>query len=580
MSVLSVSKANCKNCYRCVRYCPVKAIRIKDSQAETVNSLCVLCGICLSECPQQAKVVESSIEKVQKLIASGKKVIATMAPSFPVAFKSKDYKEMYEALKALGFHEVEETAKGADAISELYLKAYNERHERLMITSACPVIKNLIEKYYPELIENLVPIVSPMIAHGKMLKKKYGKDARIVFIGPCLAKKDEINDISVQGDVDEVITFDELNQWIKQENFNALKNRREIASEGLTCHSRMYPLPGGLLKSISVNSDVLSQDLVVVDGMHHCLNMLDQIREGKIKNQFIEMLACDGGCIAGPVSGSKESIFEKRRKVQEFIKTNLKKETSQNQIKTEVDINTLDFTRGFEIKKTQGHRPNEKDIQKILHSIGKTSKEKELDCGACGYPSCRKKAEAVYEGMAEPEMCIPYMRTKAESLSNIILDSTPNGIIVVDRHLNIQEINHMGEKILGESKEMIIGKPVSLFMDDTDFAKVIAYKTNVIDKRIRYQEHLIINETICYIEEHDLALGIFVDVTKECEQETKLEKVQEETLEKAQEVINRQMRVAQEIAGILGETTAESKVLLLKLMELVKDRGDQYEHND
>ncbi len=580
MSVLSISQANCKNCYRCVRHCPVKAIRIKNSQAEIIESLCILCGTCLSECPQQAKVVENNSERVQSLIESGKKVIASIAPSFPAVFSSCYYSDIYPEIKKLGFYEIEETAWGADAIAGEYLDAYRKNKNGLMITSACPVIKNLIEKYYPDLMEKLAPVVSPMIAHGKLLKKKYGKDVKVVFIGPCLAKKEEAIDMSVQGCIDEVMSFDELMNWVEKSKSGSQKEETKMMSADLeVCKSRSYPLPGGMLKSLELDHDVLSREIITVDGIHNCIDMLEYIQAGRIKNQFIEMLACEGGCIAGPLSGSKTNLYERRLKIQEFIALN-SKDLQLEKKSGGICTDTPDFSRVFEKKAVRSNKPNEKEIRQVLHAIGKTSKEKELDCGACGYPSCRRKAEAVCEGMAELEMCMPYMRAKAESLANIIIDATPNGIIVVDKHLKVQEVNQVAERILKESREEIIGKPLSVFMDDTDFACVIACKTNIEDKKLYNNENLILSQTICYIEEHHLALGILVDITKEEIQEKQLKKVKEQTLEKAQEVINRQMRVAQEVAGLLGETTAESKVLLLKLMELVRDKGDHHEHNN
>ncbi len=580
MSILSISQANCKNCYRCVRHCPVKAIRIKNSQAETIESLCVLCGICLSECPQQAKVIENNTERVKCLIESGEKVVASIAPSFPAVFSSGEYSDIYDEIKKLGFYEIEETAWGADAIAGAYLDAYRKKKDGLMITSACPVIKNLIEKYYPDLIEKLAPIVSPMIAHGKLLKKKYGEDIKVVFIGPCLAKKEEAKDLSVEGCVDEVISFEELTDWIEKSKVAfPEKETKRLSMDLDICKSRSYPLPGGMLKSLELENDVLSQDIIMVDGIHNCMYMLEHIRAGKIKNQFIEMLACDGGCIAGPLAGSKTNLYERRFKTQEFIASNSKKHQIEEK-SFDYCEDTLNYSRTFEKKTVRNNKPNEKDIRKVLHAIGKTSKEKELDCGACGYPSCRRKAEAVCEGMAELEMCMPYMRTKAESLANIIIDATPNGIIVVDKHLKVQEVNHVAERILKEPREEIIGMPLSIFMDDTDFAGVIACKSGIEDKKLYYKKDLILSLTICYIEEHHLALGILVDITKEEIQEKQLKKVKEQTLEKAQEVINRQMRVAQEVAGLLGETTAESKVLLLKLMELVRDKGDHHGNNN
>lgn len=573
MAVISISRANCKNCYRCVRHCPVKAIRINGGQAEVVDGMCMLCGICLSECPQGAKVVRSEVDKVKQFMSSGHRVVASVAPSYPAAFDVATPAEMFAMLAKLGFDRVEETSVAAEAVSREYSRINKAKANRPVITTACPVVKNLVEKYYPGLINNLAPVVSPMVAHGRILKKRYGPDTRVVFIGPCVAKKAEAEDAPVTGDVDAVITFDELKMWMEEdEGRERIIGAQTPDGIGYVKNARNYPLPGGLLKTSNINRDILSPEVLVVDGVKNCMRVLDAIKEGKVKSKFIEIMACDGGCISGPAIGTDVSVFERRQRLLEFISNNSKGEQVHEDSAGETNVN---LRRNFALKPVNFRKPGENEISEILYSIGKTTKDKELNCGACGYTSCREKAEAVYYGMAEPDMCIPYMRTKAESLANLIIDSTPNGIVVADNKLRIQELNRAAERMFKVNKEDMRGRPLSTFIDDTDFAWVLANRTSIIGKKVDYPQYSITTlQTICYIYDHDLVLSIMLDITKQEMQEKRLEKVREETLEKAQQVINRQMRVAQEIAGLLGETTAESKMLLLKLIELAKDRGE------
>ena len=332
-------------------------------------------------------------------------------------------------------------------------------------------------------------------------------------------------------------------------------------------------MPGGLLKTSSMEDDLLSREVVVVDGMEDCMELLDALERGSVSGRLFEMMACRGGCINGPSMPCDSSLYERRERLLSFIENNQQQQGYEN---IKASAAGIDLSRSFEPKAFKAPRPTESEIREILASIGKTTPEKELNCGACGYPSCRKKAEAVYRGMAEPDMCIPYMRSRAESLANLIIDHTPNGIILVDSNLNIKEINRAAEKMFGVEKEQVQGKPLSTVIDDRDFAWVLANKTNLQDKKVNYPRNSLTTlQTICYIEEEDMVLAIIQDITEQEKQRMELERVREETLEKAQEVINRQMRVAQEIAGLLGETTAESKMLLLKLIELVKGREEE-----
>jgi PAS domain S-box-containing protein len=572
MGVMSISQANCKNCYKCVRSCPVKAIKIKAGQAEVVEERCVLCGICLIQCPQDAKVIRDDLVKVKQLLDSKHTVAASIAPSYPAAFDVDSPQQFFGLLKRLGFDRVEETSVGAEVLSREYARMQQNGSNGPIITTACPVVKNLIEKYHPKLLNNLAPLVSPMIAHARMLKQRYGEDTKVVFIGPCIAKKDEAEDVCVCGDVDAVLTFEELKAWVEVAGID-IKDVEELQQDGLYPDvARNYPLPGGLLKTANIRDDMLSIDVLVVDGINQCIDLLGAIERGEINARFVEALACEGGCIAGPVMSSEEPVFKRRQQLLKFTAKNRRqRSTKRNDCLMEVDL-----TRGFTAKVFRASKPGEKTVREILRAIGKTSPEKELNCGACGYPSCRDKAVAVYQGMAELDMCIPYMRTKAESLANLIIDSTPNGVILVDGELKIQELNRAAEKIFGVSREQVKGKPLRTIMDDVDFVSVLKSHRDIVGKKVHYPQYSLTTlQTICYIEEHDLVMAIIIDITKQEKQEKELQKVREETLNKAQEVINKQMRVAQEIAGLLGETTAESKVLLSKLMDLVKNGGEK-----
>lgn len=336
--------------------------------------------------------------------------------------------------------------------------------------------------------------------------------------------------------------------------------------------ARNYPLPGGLLKTSLIKGDFLSEEVLVADGIEECKEMLDAVEKGKVNARILEMMACSGGCLGGPMMPRENSLYERRARLLSFIRENRRVENS----KIRDYLFEIDLGRTFERKVPNIAEPTEEDIKKILYKIGKTSHEKELNCGACGYSSCREKAAAVFRGMAEVDMCIPYMRSMAESLAHLIIDNTPNAVILVDKDLKVREINRAGERMLGVEKEEVLGRPLSDFMDDRDVAWVLVNKSSLSSKKENYpRDFITVLESILYIEDAQLALVIMQDISEQERQRKELKRVREETVKKAQEVINKQMRVAQEIAGLLGETTAESKVLLLRLIELVKSGGKE-----
>lgn len=568
MEVINFSSANCKNCYKCLRACPVKAIRMKNDQAQIVDERCITCGTCLTICPQNAKTVKSDVQRVKQLLKKDKDIAVSLAPSFAGVFLFKHYSQIVSALKKLGFSNVYQTSIGARLIASDYLRHYNDKSKPNLITTACPAINYLVQKYYPELVDCLVPVVSPMEAHGRYLKKIKGLK-EVAFIGPCLAKKVEIHDKGNYG-IDAALTFEELVAWWKEEGIDPLLEPVCEHDNGFCDDANFYPIPGGSYKTIEPLIKDHWREFIDVSGKENCMMMLDELKKGEFHRTWIEMNACEGGCIDGPAIDSIErGPFKRIKCVKIFARHN---SPSAESISASDQNISLDFEKHFEPTPIKIKKPSEQDIRRILEATGKYRPEHELNCGACGYNSCREKAEAVYNGMAEIHMCVPYMRNRAESLSNLIIESTPNAIIAVDIDMNVQVFNNGAEKMFRVNSSDMIHKPLSLLFDDDDFKFVSKTKQNIINKKVVLSQYgLITQQDIYYEKEHSLVISIITDITAEEQIQERNAMLRKETVKTAQQVIDKQMRVAQEIASVLGETTAETKVLLNKIQRLLID---------
>lgn len=564
MSIINFSKANCRNCYKCVRSCPVKAIKVKDEQAQIVEELCIACGQCLRVCPKNAKEIKSEIDVVKEYINGGVKIAVSLAPSFASAFDMDDETQIVTALKKLGFSYVEETSIAATVVSNEYKKFYSKDDDGVYITTSCPAANNLIEKYHPGLIKNMIPVNSPMVCHGKMLKQKYGDNIKVVFMGPCLAKKMEALD---HDSIDAVLTFEELEKWFEAEGINLKKLEASSFDSIGYIAARQYPLIGGIIESIDAPK---AKDIYKVDGIENCLDFLSDIEKNPIKNAFIEINLCGNSCINGPAMTSKEvNCYVRKNRLEKYI--NECQKFNNNSKQKQYDVSKLDLKNNFKDKSRRLRIPNTDEIKKILSSIGKNTIADELNCGACGYNTCKQKAIAVYNGMAEPYMCLPYMRHRAETVSNLIFDVTPNIIFIINNDLEIISFNPAAENFFNITREFAQGKPVSMIIEDQDFALSMKNQENIISKRVLVKEYnAIVLETAIYLKEHESLLIILNDITNEEKKEEKLQKLKINTLDMAQEVINKQMTVAQEIASLLGETTAETKVILTKLKKIVQ----------
>lgn len=572
MSILKLSEGNCKSCYKCLNSCAVKAIKMVNEQALIVDDRCIVCGHCVAVCPQKARKSESDVESIKKAISSNRKIIASIAPSFPGSFEMKNSTQLVTALKILGFNIIEETAIGAEVVSKLYRNCLINGNYKNFITTSCPSVNNLIEKYYPSLIKYMAPIVSPMIAHGKILKETYGAESFVVFVGPCVSKKAESKDEKYNNIVDAVLTFEELNEWLIEDNIDLMKLEYGEFNRNSVKIATRFPIVGGIIENLG---DVKSIGLnpIQVDGIDECKELFNSIKEGKLTYVCVEANACKGGCIGGPsMAKSKAGYYEKQNKVSNYS-------NSKCTVKIKNGYSTLDeneFHTIFSDKEIKRKIASADELKNILNSMGKFNKQDELNCGGCGYSTCLEKAKAVYEGMSEAHMCLPYLKSKAESLKNVIFENSPNIIIIADENLKIIEINPKGEEIFKIKSLKAKDKPISSLVDESFFLKVKNDNIDLYSQRIETNDGATtLIASIRYLDIEKIFIAIMIDDTLHEENRKKLEFVRGQTFEAATEVINKQMRAAQEIASLLGETTAETKIILTKLKKLsYEEKGD------
>ena len=553
---LTFKKSNCKNCYKCIRHCPVKAIRFSGNQAHIIGNECILCGQCFVVCPQNAKEITSELEKVKVLLQTGEPVVVSLAPSFIANYHGVGIHAMREALKKLGFYDVEETAIGATIVKKEYERMLQEDGRDIIISSCCHSINLLIQKHFPKALEYLADIVSPMQAHCIDIKKRI-PGAKTVFIGPCVAKKDEAE--HYDGIVDAVLTYEELTEWLKQEK---IVLQTEMDSDE-NSRARFFPTTGGILKTME--PEISGYTYLALDGVENCMNALRDIEAGKIHKCFIEMSACVGSCISGPVMEKYHSSH-----VHDYLAISAYAGKKDFEVEQPKDVV---LKKHFEYIEQRAQMPTEAEIMQILRQMGKYKPSQELNCGTCGYNTCRDKAIAIYQGKAEPSMCLPFLKDKAESFSDAIVNSSPNGLIVLNEQMEVQQINEAAKKIMNIRYDSdIVGDQVVRILDPAMFLKVLNSGCDIHDQRIYLAEYKrFVEQTIVYDRDTHLLIGILRDVTNEESDRVKKENISRQTIEVADKVVDKQMRIVQEIASLLGETAAETKIALAKLKESIED---------
>ena len=553
-------KNECNDCYKCIRDCHVKAIRIQGGSASVINNRCIACGHCVTICPVGAKKVRNDIDKVKTLLLTGKKVYVSLAPSWAGVYEFSKEK-MIAALKKLGFAGVSETALGAQEVSIQTAKMLNKSGAGLYISSACPVIDDYIRLYKPEFANNITPIASPALTHAGLLKDTYGDDIKVVFIGPCIAKKNEADKhpdlISV------ALTFDELNYWIKEEFIDVDKIETdenckfvpESAYEGA-----LYPLEGGMNETIKrVGIDNNDVTFLGVSSLEAFDKSLQNINPNKITNKiFVEALGCPGGCINGPCLSSEKSRIMITSDI--YAKTQYRDDVPKEPKKVVYEDYLPSPVERVEYSIDQ--------VTKALKKISKHKPEDELNCGGCGYSSCREFVNALIAGNAETSMCVSYMRKIAVRKAAAMLRCMPSAVVIVDSNMEIVEANDSFEQMfLGDMYEIFASRQDGL--TGASLERIVPFselfKSALDTGNDIHQEHYTIKDkvydiSIFTIEDNELIGGVISDVTKSEIDRSKIAK-------KAREVITKNIATVQEIASLLGEHMVETEMLLNSIAE-------------
>lgn len=554
---LTLKKSNCKNCYKCIRHCPVKAIRFSGNQAHIIGNECILCGQCFVVCPQDAKQIVDETEKVKVFLQSPEPVIVSLAPSFIANYTGVGINSMRDALQKLGFYDVEETAIGATIVKKEYERMLKEDERDVIITSCCHSVNLLIQKYFPLLLGYLADVVSPMQAHCQDIKKRF-PNAKTVFIGPCVAKKDEAE--HYEGIVDAVLTFEELTTMLNEKGIE-LKPEVDTTKES---RARFFPTTGGILKTMTEKPE--GYTYIALDGVENCIDALRDIENGKIHKCFIEMSACTGSCIGGPVMEK----YHRSSRIKDYISV------TDYAGEEDFDVSTPSFPevrKQFEYIEHRLSEPSEAEIMNVLRQMGKFKPSQELNCGSCGYNTCREKAKAVCQGKAEISMCLPFLKDKAESFSDAIVKNTPNGLIVLNENLEVQQINEAARQIMNiRQTSDILGDQVVRILDPSLFIEVRNTGRDIRNRIVYLAEYKkYVEQSVVFDRDTHLLIGIIRDITEEQLQRERRESMKSQTIEVADRVVDKQMRIVQEIASLLGETAAETKIALSKLKESISD---------
>ena len=551
--ILGLKKTNCKSCHKCIRNCAVKSIRFTAGQAHIVEDECILCGRCFAVCPQDAKVIASDMVKVTIMLQTGT-VYASIAPSFAASYPGVGIDALEDALKKLGFAGAEETAVGATIVKKEYERILDEEKPNILVSSCCSSINLMLRKYYPETLFTLAPVITPMQAHCRDIKRRH-PEAKTVFIGPCISKKSEAAE---EDAVDAVLMFDEFNRWLREEGIE-LGRREDIRKGG---RARVFPTAGGIIETMDKNPEYT---YVAVDGVKKCMDVLDEIKEGRLHNCFIEMSACEGSCADGPILDKM-----KNTPAQNYLQVVRYAEKEDFAVEKYAKEEIAAVYEPFELEAEQ---PSEAEIKAMLLKMNKLSKEDELNCGSCGYCTCREKAIAIIQGKAEISMCLPYMLSQMENLSDSVVANFPDAILVLNDELEIQKINPKAKKILRIRDESdVMGEHIGRLLDPEPFEMVMLKKKDLMYEQLYLAEYeCYVEQTIIYNREGHQFICILCDITADMALREKKLANQNQAFEIANDMAKKQLKIVQSIASLLGETTADTLIALEHLKETIAD---------
>ncbi len=550
LNSIYTEKRECQDCHKCIRECPVKAIRVQDGYARVVPELCISCGNCVLACPSSAKRVRDDLPEAKALLASGRKVIASIAPSFVAQFPGVRPAQLIHALKKLGFFAVSETALGAQQVSANVFSLMKSDPKQIWISSACPVVVDFVSKYHPDCQPHVSNLLSPLLTHCKMLRTHYGYNIGTIFIGPCIAKKKEGEDHPELLDV--VLTFEDLDRWLLEENIRlsdiiATPEDRfepEEAQEGA-----LYPIEGGMVPGVATNNEIHSSQFMSFSGISNVEQALKGISEWKPEhNIFFELTACAGSCVNGPKAARNTSVARRRYEIVQHAKpaSHLPREAS------------IGIARHYSAAPVPRKAHTELQLRDALRSVGKYSAEDELNCGGCGYDSCRDFAHALIDRNAERMMCATYTRKLAQKKANALIRKMPSAVVIVDEDLRIIECNPNFVRLFtgdGDPSKSLEGSTLGAVVPFSYlFRRVLDSGEDIVGHDIRFQRS-ILNTSIFTIEPNSVVGGIFQDITQPAFQK-------EQIIGRAREVIQKNLKTVQQIAYLLGENAADSEIIL------------------
>jgi iron only hydrogenase large subunit-like protein len=550
LNPIYTKQRECQDCHKCIRECPVKAIRVEDGYARVVPDLCIMCGNCVLACPHSAKQVRDDLPDAKALLASGRKVIASLAPSFVAQFSGVRPAQLIHALKKLGFFAVSETALGAQQVSATVFSLMHKMPKQIWISSACPVVVDFIAKYHPECQSHVIGVLSPLLTHCKMLRAHYGDEAVTVFIGPCIAKKKEAEQHPELLSV--VLTFEDLDRWLTEENIHLAEIDPTPEDHFLPYEAEegaLYPIDGGMVPAVAGNREVNSKQFMSFSGLANVEQALKSIPEWHPEhNIFFELTACAGSCVNGPKAARNTSVARRRYDILSYAKPAAR-------LPRKPSLGIAGYYDAAPIARAEY---SEMQLREALRTVGKYSAEDELNCGGCGYDSCRDFARALINRNAERMMCATYTRKLAQKKANALLQKMPSAVVIVNEHLKIIESNqhfaHLFASEGGQPTDLEGGVPSVVVPFSNLFKRVLESGQDIVGHDIRYQRS-ILNTSIFTIEPHAVMCGIFQDITQPIFQK-------EQIISRAREVIQKNLNTVQQIAYLLGENAADSEITL------------------
>ncbi len=566
-------KTSCVDCYKCVRNCSVKAISIKEQSACVEAEKCIGCGTCVKVCPSGAKKVRDDLKELPALLKDNKIVIASVAPSIIAEFPDIGLPKLISFLKKIGFYGVSETALGAQLVSAQIAKVLQKGtyYQKILISSACPVIVRLIQSEYPELSKYITPFYSPLLTHSQLLRHHYGEDTKVVFFGPCIAKKFEADNHAF---LDLALSFEDLRTLIKdhQTEFDqTVPSETDSLIPSESEEGRIYPVDGGMIKTIKANGNFHNVHFISLSGLEAVRDTLENLEN--IKDQFpeemifLELLACPGGCINGPLTKKSMNLIQKNLMIQK----NTKITALEAPRAVEIPIET-----NFSVSASKVIEINETDILKALQRVGKMKKKDELNCGGCGYDSCRNFAKALLMNRAEESMCVSYMRNLANKKANALITAMPAGVVILDATMTVIECNLRFVELLVPEMVAVYENPSTLkgMLFKKIFPEALRYlekvkeeSIKIIDKEIEHN-NMILKVSIFPIEKSNIFGMIIQDITEPAVN-------REHIIKKAQEVIKKNLKTAQQIAFLLGENAADSETILNSIIKSFSQKPEK-----